>query len=78
MRRTQMLPFAVIGNEAILKGQGTAVSWNPYVAAAKFVVHQVQGEDSLQLLANQIAQKIVDERQNLVMHDAPPGGGSNH
>jgi hypothetical protein len=71
-------PFAVIGNDAILKGQGTAVSWNPYVAAAKFVVHQAQGEDSLQLLADQVAQKILDERQNLLMHDAPPGGGSNH
>ena len=71
-------PFAVIGNDAILKGQGTAVSWNPYVAAAKFVVHHAQGEDSLQLLADQIAQKILDERQNLLMHDAPPGGGSNH
>jgi hypothetical protein len=71
-------PFAVIGNEAILKGQGTAVSWNPYVAAAKFVVHQAQGGDSLQLLADQIAQKILDEHQNLLMHDAPPGGGSNH
>jgi hypothetical protein len=56
----------------------TAVSWNPYVAAAKFVVHQAQGEDSLQLLADQIAQKILDERQNLLMHDALPGGGSNH
>jgi len=71
-------PFAVIGNDAILKGQGTAVSWNPYVAAAKFVAHQVQGQDSLQLLADQIAQKILDERQNLLMHDAPTGGGSNH
>jgi hypothetical protein len=64
-------PFAVIGNDAIFMGQGTAVSWNPYVAAAKFVVHQVQGQDSLQLLADQIAQKILDERQNLLMHDAP-------
>jgi hypothetical protein len=72
------VPFAVIGNDAILKGQGTAASWNPYVAAAKFVVHQVQEEDSLQRLADQIAQKILEERQNLVMHDAPPGGGSNH
>jgi hypothetical protein len=58
-------------------GQGTAVSWNPYVAAAKFVVHQVRGEDSLQLLADQIAQKILDERQTLLIHDAPSGGVSN-
>jgi hypothetical protein len=72
------VPFAVIGNDAILKGQGTAVSWNPYVAAAKFVVHQAQGEDSLQLLADQIAQRILDERQSLLMHDALPGGASNH
>jgi hypothetical protein len=72
------VPFAAIGNDAILKGQGTAMSWNPYVAAAKFVIHQVQGQDSIQVLANQIAQKILDERDNLLLHHSLPGGGSNH
>ena len=73
-----MLRLLSSATKRYFKGQGTAVSWNPYVAAAKFVVHHAQGEDSLQLLADQIAQKILDERQNLLMHDAPPGGGSNH
>ena len=63
------IPFAVIGSEAVLKGQGTAFSWNPYVAAAKFVLHQVKGQDSIEVLATQIAQKIIDERQRLVEHD---------
>jgi hypothetical protein len=62
-------PFAVIGTEAVLKGQGTAISWNPYVAAAKFVLHQVKGQDSIDVLAAQIAQKIVDEQQTLLEHD---------
>jgi hypothetical protein len=62
-------PFAVIGTEAVLKGRGTAVSWNPYVAAAKFVLHQVKGEDSIDVLATQIAKKIIDERQRLLEHD---------
>jgi len=52
-----------------LKGQGTAISWNPYVAAAKFVLHQVKGQDSIDVLATQIAQKIIDEQQTLLEHD---------
>jgi hypothetical protein len=63
------VPFAVIGTEAVLKGQATAISWNPYVAAAKFVLHQVKGQDSIDVLAGQIAQKIVDEQQTLLEHD---------
>ena len=62
-------PFAVMGTEAVLNGQGTAISWNPYVSAAKFVLHQVKGEDSIKVLATQIAQKIIDERQRLLEHD---------
>jgi hypothetical protein len=63
------IPFAVIGTEAVLKGQGTAISWNPYVAAAKFVLHQVKGQNSINVLATQIAQKVIDERQRLLEHD---------
>ena len=63
------IAFAVIGTEAVLKGQGTAISWNPYVAAAKFVLHQVKGQDSIDVLAVQIAQKIVDEQQTLLEQD---------
>jgi hypothetical protein len=63
------IPFAVIGTDAALKGQGTAISWNPYVAAAKFVVHQVQGQDAIATLADQIARKVLDQRQELMAHD---------
>jgi hypothetical protein len=63
------IPFAVIGTEAGLKGQGTAISWNPYVAAVKFVLHQVKGQDSIDALATEIAQKIIDEQQRLLEHD---------
>ena len=63
------IPFAVIGTDAALKGQGTAISWNPYVAAAKFVVHQVQGQDALATLADQIARKVLDQRQELIAHE---------
>ena len=65
------LPFALIGTDAVFKGQSTAISWNPYIAGAKFVLHQAQGTDSIQLLAVQIAQKIMDERKNLLVHDSP-------
>jgi hypothetical protein len=65
------VPFAVIGTDAVLKGQGSAASWNPYVVAAKFVVHKVQGRASLDGLADQIAQKILDERAELPIHDVP-------
>ena len=63
-------PFAVIGTQAALKGQGTAISWNPYVAAAKFVLHQDKGQDSIDVLASEIAQKIIDESESLLAHDA--------
>jgi hypothetical protein len=63
------IPFAVIGTKTVLKGQGTAISWNPYVAAAKFVLHQVKGQDSIAVLAAQIAQKIIDEHERLLAHD---------
>jgi hypothetical protein len=63
------IPLAVIGTEAVLKGQGTAISWKPYVAAEKFVLHQVKGQNSINVLAAQIAQKVIDERQRLLEHD---------
>ncbi len=38
-------------------------------AAAKFVLHQVKGQNSIDVLAAQIAQKIVDEQQTLLEDD---------
>ena len=70
------VPFAVIGTKAAIKGQGTAISWNPYVAAAKFVVHQVQGQDSMMALADQIANKIFEQRDELLAHDPVTRAGS--
>ena len=67
--RDSDVPFAVIGTDAALKGQGTAISWNPYITAAKFVVNQVQGQDAIATLADQIARKVLDQRQELLAHD---------
>lgn len=70
------VPFAVIGTDAVMKGQGAPVGWNPYVVAAKFVVHQVEGQDSTSALADQIAQKIIDQQQVLLAHDPMPPAGN--
>jgi hypothetical protein len=70
--RDRNVPFAVIGTEAALKGQGIAVGWNPYVAAATFVVHKVRGRDSMAILADQIAQKVIEHGTQLVAHDRQP------
>jgi hypothetical protein len=73
------VPFAVIGSDSALKGQGTPASWNPYVAAAKFVVHRVQGEDSLAQLAAEIARKILAVHADLLAHDPlTPDAASTH
>jgi hypothetical protein len=64
-------PFAVLGTDAALKGQGAAVGWNPYVVAAHFVVNKVQGQNSLDSLADEIAHKILDNRDALLGHDSP-------
>jgi hypothetical protein len=34
-----------------------------------FVVHQVQGQDAIVTLADQIARKVLDQRQELIAHD---------
>jgi hypothetical protein len=62
-------PFAVIGTDAVLKGQGSAISWNPYIIGAKFVVHEVEGRKSMDALADQIADKILENRSGLSGHD---------
>ena len=70
--RDPNIPFAVIGTEAALKGHGIAIGWNPYVAAATFVVHKVRGNDSMAVLADQIAQKIIEQGTQLTAHDRLP------
>lgn len=77
LARNPDVPFAVIGTDAVLKGQGTAISWNPYIAAAKFVFHEVQGQDSITILADQIAQKFLDEHQELLGHDPVKQDGTS-
>jgi hypothetical protein len=62
-------PFAVIGTDAALRGQGSAISWNPYIVAAKFVIHTVEGDRSIEALANEIATKILDNRAALDRND---------
>ncbi|MGB7191881.1 MAG: hypothetical protein WBD81_00355 [Collimonas pratensis] len=53
------VPFAVIGTEDEIKGQGTVASWNPYVVAAKFVYKKVEGTSGVDGLAKDIADQIV-------------------
>jgi hypothetical protein len=62
-------PFAVIGNADQLKGQGTAVAWNPYMVAVRLVVNEAQASSSMTALANKIAAEIVSQQTNLVSHD---------
>jgi len=56
-------PFAVIGTEAAVKGQGIPAGWNPDVIAAKFVVDKAKGQNALDALADQIATKILELRK---------------
>ena len=63
-------PFAIIGTDSVLKGQGAPIGWNPYVVSARFVVHRIEGDKSLNDLADQIAQKIVDRATELSNQDA--------
>ena len=53
-----------------LLAQGAPIGWNPYVVSARFVVHRVKGDKSLNDLADQIAQKIVDRAAELSSQDA--------
>ena len=57
------IPFAVIGTEAAVKGQGIPAGWNPYVIAARFVVDKAEGQHALDALADQIATKILELRK---------------
>ena len=63
-------PFAVIGTESVLKGQGAPLGWNPYVVSARLVVHRFEGDKSLNELADQLAQKIADRSADLLTRDA--------
>jgi hypothetical protein len=62
-------PFAVIGTDSVLKAQGAPVGWNPYVVSARFVIHRVDGDKSLDRVAGEIAQKILEHRADLVKRD---------
>jgi hypothetical protein len=53
----QSPPFAVIGTDGVLKGQGAPLGWNPYVVSARFVMHRIEGEKSLTALADQMPKK---------------------
>lgn len=65
-----LTPFAVIGTESVLKGQGAPLGWNPYVVGARFVVHKIEGDTSLKDLADQIAQKVAQQAADLTAHAA--------
>jgi hypothetical protein len=62
-------PFAVIGTDSVLQGQGAPLGWNPYVVSARFVIHRIEGDHSLDGVAGDIAQKILEHRSSLVNQD---------
>jgi uncharacterized protein DUF4410 len=55
-------PVAMINTPASLTGQGSSISFNPYVVAAKIVVHKVQSGRSIDDLAKRVATQIVAQR----------------
>jgi hypothetical protein len=65
-------PFAVIGTDSVLMGQGAPIGWNPYVVAARFVIHRAEGDRSLTGLADEIAQKIIANLSELSNHSKRP------
>jgi len=68
-------PFAIMGTDSVLKGQGAPIGWNPYVVSARFVVHRMQGDQSVNALAEQIAQKIAERAADFISQDAGPPAG---
>jgi hypothetical protein len=67
-------PFAVIGAEDAIKGQGSIASWNPYIVAAKFVYKKVEGTTAVDGLAKDIADQIVGNLQTLQQKDLAAQG----
>jgi hypothetical protein len=65
-------PLAVIGTSGALKGQGTFVAFNPYAAAARFVILTVEASSSLDALADKVAEQIIAATSNQTADaDAP-------
>jgi hypothetical protein len=58
--------------DSVLKGEGAPIGWNPYVASARFVAHRIEGDNSLNDLADQIAQKIAERSADLISRNAAP------
>jgi hypothetical protein len=65
-------PFAIIGTDSVLKGEAAPIGWNPYVVSARFVAHRMEGDKSLNDLADQIAQKIAERSADLISRNAVP------
>ncbi len=63
-------PFATIGSNYALKGQGSLFSTNPYEVAAKFVVHKIEAGKSIHSLSDEIVAKILVSQTTLEAHDA--------
>ncbi len=58
-------PFVVFGSAEALRGQTSAVAWNPYVIAAKFVAHKAKGGAELDSIAKEIVDTILANRATL-------------
>lgn len=64
------VPFAVIGAQDAIHGQGTVASWNPYIVAAKLVFKQAEANVAAEVLAQDIVDQIVGNLNALRQADA--------
>lgn len=62
-------PFAVLGRSDALRGLGTNASWNPYIVAAKFVLHSAESASSVDALAAHIVGDMQANRNALEQQD---------
>ncbi|RKP49290.1 DUF4410 domain-containing protein [Trinickia fusca] len=67
-------PFAALGAEDAIHGQGTVASWNPYIVAAKFVFKRTEANAAVDTLAQDIVNQFVGNLAALRQADAqtPP------
>jgi hypothetical protein len=64
-------PFAAIGEDYRLKGQGSAFSTSVYLVAAKLVYDRIETASSTNALARKIADKLISSCDDLAAHDRP-------
>lgn len=63
-------PFAALGAEDAIHGQGTVASWNPYVVAAKFAFKRAEANAAVETLAQDIVNQFTGNMTTLRQADA--------